>query len=214
RAVEAALARDDEAAARQAMPALVGRDPESLDRAGMIRATVESVAENSSDGVIAPLLFLFLAGPVGGIAYKAINTLDSMIGYRDDRYSCFGRFAARVDDAVNWIPARLSAICIGIGAQIVLGRGRQSWQVWRADAHKHLSPNAGSPEAAMAGALGIQLGGDAVYSSQIEHRATLGIQEHAPAVSDIQTARALLMVATLAAFLALTLLRAAIALLS
>ena len=112
---------NDEATARSILPALVGRDPDTLDRAGMIRATVESVAENTSDGVIAPLIFLFVGGPVGAIAYKAVNTLDSMIGYRDERYLYFGRAAARIDDAANYLPARLTAICIIVAAQFVTG---------------------------------------------------------------------------------------------
>ncbi len=126
-AVEVALAADDAAAARRALPALVGRDPESLDRAGMVRATVESVAENASDGVMAPLFFLFVGGPAAAFAYKAINTLDSMIGHRDARYLYFGRAAARIDDAANFVPARLTALCL-IAAASTVRRATPAWR--------------------------------------------------------------------------------------
>ena len=119
--VQHALERDDLPAARAAMPALVGRDPASLDRDGMVRATIESVAENSSDGIVAPLLYLFVGGPAAAMGYKAINTLDSMIGHTDSRYLYFGRWAARMDDIANLIPARLSAACL-VAAAAILGQ--------------------------------------------------------------------------------------------
>jgi adenosylcobinamide-phosphate synthase len=141
--VELSLRRNDENAARVAMPALVGRDPDKLDRAGIIYATVESIAENLSDGIIAPLLFLFVGGPVAAMAYKAINTLDSMIGYSDEKYLYFGRAAARIDDIANYIPARLSAACIAAASAFTTGRLRPALRICLADARKHLSPNAG-----------------------------------------------------------------------
>ncbi len=199
RAVEVALAADDPAAARRALPALVGRDPESLDRAGTVRATVESVAENASDGVIAPLFFLFIGGPAAAFAYKAINTLDSMIGHRDARYLYFGRAAARIDDAANFIPARLTALCL-IAAASIQRRAATAWRVCRADARRHQSPNAGFPEAAMAGALDLRLGGDAVYGGQVEPRATLGASDREPTPEDIAGARRLMRTAAAAAF--------------
>jgi adenosylcobinamide-phosphate synthase len=189
------------------MPALAGRDPLSLDRAAMIRATVESVAENTSDGVVAPLFFLFVAGPVGAIAYKAINTLDSMIGHRNDRYLHFGRFAARLDDVANWIPARIAALCIFAGSELWLRRGRQAYAICRRDANKHESPNAGYPEAAMAGGLGIQLGGLAVYEGESVERAVLGDAECPSTIDDIASARMIFRIATAAAFLAMAALR-------
>jgi adenosylcobinamide-phosphate synthase len=200
RALESALESNDEHAARLALPALVGRDPNVLDRQAMIRATVESVAENTSDGVIAPMLFLFVGGPVGAIAYKAINTLDSMVGYRDERNLYFGRAAARMDDAANYLPARLTALCMIVAAQFVNGRARQAWMVCRADARKHASPNAGFPETAAAGALGILLGGNAIYGGEVEQRATMGIDERMPQVADIAKARAMMRIATAIAF--------------
>ena len=210
-AVEAALAAGRDDAARAAMPALVGRDPAALDADGMVRASVESVAENCSDGVIAPLLFLFVGGPVAAVAYKAINTLDSMIGYRDERYLYFGRAAARIDDAANFVPARLTALCLAAAASVQLGRGREAVRACRADALKHASPNAGFPEATMAGALGIELGGDAVYGGEVEHRARLGAAERRPAVADITTARRLIRTAVVIALCALGLTRYVVA---
>ena len=193
--------------ARAAMPALVGRDPVALDREAMVRATVESIAENCSDGVLAPLCFLFVGGPVLALAYKAINTLDSMIGYRDARHLYFGRAAARLDDAANFVPARVTALCLAAAAALTLERGGAALRACRADARKHASPNAGFPEATMAGALGIELGGDAIYAGEIEHRARLGRAERAPKIDDIATARRLMRIATALGFGVLALLR-------
>jgi adenosylcobinamide-phosphate synthase len=200
RQVERALEADDEATARSILPALVGRDPDTLDHVGIIRATIESVAENTSDGVIAPLIFLFVGGPVAAIAYKAVNTLDSMIGYSDERYLFFGRAAARIDDAANYLPARLTAICIIAAAQFVTGRASQAWAICRTDAHVHSSPNAGFPETAAAGALGIQLGGDATYGGEVVRRAPMGHADRDASVADIAAARALMRIATAVAF--------------
>jgi adenosylcobinamide-phosphate synthase len=207
RAVQRALESNDEQNARRALPALVGRDPDVLDRPAMIRATVESVAENTSDGVIAPMLFLFVGGPVAAIAYKAINTLDSMIGYRDERYFHFGRAAARIDDVANYFPSRLTAVCIIAAAYFVTGRVQAALATCRADARKHASPNAGFPEAAAAGALGIQLGGDAIYGGEIEKRTSMGRADRIPNIADIAAARAMMRIATVAAFCLLALVR-------
>lgn len=173
--VERDLRMNDLDGARLAMRGLVGRDPERLDDFGIIRGAIESVAENASDGFVAPLLFLILAGPVGAMIYKAINTLDSMIGYRDERYIYFGRVAARLDDCVNLIPSRLTAIGIALAAMLVTGRGSQSLHTCFRDGGKHESPNAGYPEAAMAGALGVELGGEAYYGGELETRPTFGL---------------------------------------
>jgi adenosylcobinamide-phosphate synthase len=193
--------------ARAAMPALVGRDPLPLDREAMVRATIESVAENCSDGVLAPLCFLFVGGPVLALAYKAINTLDSMISYRDARHLYFGRAAARLDDAANFVPARLTALCLAVAAALTLGRGGAALRACRADARKHVSPNAGFPEATMAGALGIELGGDAIYAGEVEHRARLGHAERIAEVDDIATARRLMRIGAAIGFGLLALVR-------
>ncbi len=206
-AVERHLRRSDVAAARTALPALVGRDPDRLDQAGMIGATIESVAENLSDGVVAPLLFLLVGGAVAAMAYKAINTLDSMIGYRDERYLYFGRAAARIDDVANYIPARFSAVCIAVAAAFTTGRVCAALRTCWADARKHSSPNAGFPEAAMAGALGVQLGGNAFYDGTVEHRAVLGRAERAMDVDDITVARRVVRIAATIAFISLALMR-------
>jgi adenosylcobinamide-phosphate synthase len=205
--VEHALTCGRDDLARAAMPALVGRDAAALDRDAMVRATVESIAENCSDGVIAPLFFLFVGGPISALAYKAVNTMDSMIGYRDTRYLHFGRAAARLDDAANLVPARLTALCLAAAAALMLGRGAPALGACRNDARKHASPNAGFPEATMAGALGIELGGYAVYAGEVEHRARLGRAERAANMADIATARRLMRIATAIGFCLLAILR-------
>jgi adenosylcobinamide-phosphate synthase len=205
--VQRALERDDLRAARAAMPALVGRDSDGLDRDGIVRATVESVAENSSDGVIAPLMYLFIGGPAAAIAYKAINTLDSMIGHTDARYLFFGRWAARLDDFANLIPARMSAGCLFAAAAILQLRVFDAVRVCMADARRHPSPNAGFPEAAMAGALGIQLGGLVVYGGEPELRPLMGQARRPIEISDIGTSRRLLWVQTGVAFIVMALVR-------
>ncbi len=202
--VERALIINDLAAARAALPALVGRDPDALDAGAIARATVESVAENSNDAVIAPLLFLFIAGPVGALVYKAINTLDSMIGYRDQRYVQFGRTAARLDDFASWLPARIAAFSIAGAAELLLGSGRRALAVRARDARKHQSPNAGHPESAMAGALGVQLGGDAIYGGELEPRATLGDAENPITCQSIELSRSILHYATAIALIGFT----------
>jgi adenosylcobinamide-phosphate synthase len=199
-AVERALRADDLDRARQEIRALVGRDPDSLDKSGMIRAAVESLAENCSDGVVGPMFCLFAGGPAAAMAYKAINTLDSMIGYMDDRYRWFGRTAARLDDLANLIPARITAVCLIAAAAAVTHRHPQAYTACMTCGSMHQSPNAGYPEAAMAGALGIRLGGDAVYDGEVEHRSKMGIAEREPVVADIAEARAIMRLAAIIAF--------------
>lgn len=174
-AVVRPLQAGDLPAARQAVGRIVGRDIDSLDERGVTRAMIETVAENLSDGVLAPLFWLLLAGPVGMMAYKAINTLDSMFGYKNERYLEFGWCAARMDDVANFIPARLTAGCIWLIALVHPGMSfpaslRATWR----DAHRQPSPNSGYPEAAAAGALGIQLGGVNVYRGVRSEKAFLG----------------------------------------
>ena len=154
-----ALERFDLAEARRLVSWLVGRDTGRLTEAEVVRAAVESVAENTVDGIIAPLFFAAIGGPAVAMAYKAVSTLDSMIGYRSERYIYFGRTAAKIDDGANYIPARLAAPIITAAAALTGGRATAAWRIARRDGRKHLSPNAGIAEAAFAGALGIRLGG-------------------------------------------------------
>jgi adenosylcobinamide-phosphate synthase len=154
-----ALERFDLAEARRLVSWLVGRDTERLTEAEVVRAAVESVAENTVDGIIAPLFFAAIGGPAAAMAYKAVSTLDSMIGYRSERYIDFGRTAAKIDDGANWLPARLAAPIITVAAALTGGRASAAWRIARRDGRKHMSPNAGIAEAAFAGALGIRLGG-------------------------------------------------------
>ena len=159
-AIAAPLIRGDLNAARHAVSMIVGRDPSQLDEAGIARASLESLAENASDGVIAPLFWGVCFGLPGIAAYKAINTLDSMIGHRSDRYQAFGGFAARLDDLANLIPARLTGFLFAAASL-----KRSAFTVMLRDARKHRSPNAGWPEAAMAGALGVRLSGPRQYEN-------------------------------------------------
>ena len=154
-------------AGRAAVGHIVGRDPGSLDEAGIARAAIESAAENFSDGTVAPVFWFLLLGLPGLAGYKAINTLDSMIGHRTERHADFGKSAAWLDDAVNWLPARLAGLLIVLAAFVLTGtHGRAALRAMVRDAPKHRSPNAGWPEAAMAGALGLALAGPRVYGSQ------------------------------------------------
>ena len=162
------------AAGRRQVAMLVGRDTENLSEEQVIKAAVETVAENTSDGVVAPLLWMVLFGAAGGLLYKAINTMDSMVGYKNDRYLHFGRAAAKLDDGANYIPARLSALAM-IGAAFLLKLdGRGAWRVWRRDRRNHASPNSAQTESACAGALGVRLGGDASYFGQLYKKPTIG----------------------------------------
>lgn len=180
RAVASPLARGDLAAARHALSQVVGRDTATLDEAGLTRGAVETVAENTVDGITAPLFFALLGGAPLALAYKAINTLDSMLGYQNARFADFGFVAAKLDDVANWLPARLTGLCLWGGGVLLnaAGAARLGWRgalprICR-DAPKHLSPNAGWPEAAVAHLLGIQLGGTSTYQGRLTHRATLG----------------------------------------
>lgn len=164
----------DLAAARRRLPSLCGRDPSLLDQAGLSRAAVESVAENTSDAVVAPLLWGALAGVPGLLGYRAVNTLDAMVGHRSARYSRFGWASARLDDLLNLFPARVAAGLTTLCAPVVGGSAGGAWRVWRRDASAHPSPNAGQVEAAFAGALEIRLGGRVRYSYGLEDRPVLG----------------------------------------
>jgi adenosylcobinamide-phosphate synthase len=179
------LAAGNLAAARARLPHLCGRDPAALDAAGMARAGCESMAENTSDAVVAPLLWGALAGLPGLVGYRAVNTLDAMVGYRSPRYRRFGWAAARVDDALNLLPARVTAALIVLLAPLVGGSPAGARRAWVRDGRRHPSPNAGLVEAAAAGALGIRLGGLTRYPHGVELRPTLG-QGRAPTPGDLR----------------------------
>jgi adenosylcobinamide-phosphate synthase len=172
--VAQALAKDDLPTARRALSFIVGRDTAGLEAPEIWRGAVETVAENSSDGVIAPLCYLLLGGPVLALAYKAANTLDSMVGYQNDRYRYFGWASARFDDLVNFLPARLTGLLMALAAPPLGLSGRAAWRTMRRDGGNHASPNSGIPEAAAAGALGVQLGGTNVYFGQPVAKPTIG----------------------------------------
>lgn len=160
--------------ARHAVSLIVGRDTGTLSEPEVVRATIETVAENTSDGVIAPLLYLALGGPPLALAYKAVNTLDSLIGHHTAPYRYFGWASARLDDLMNWAPARLSGLCLVLAAGIRLGTLESAWHIFLRDGGKHVSPNSGWPEAAMAGALRVQVGGPNVYSGSPVETPKLG----------------------------------------
>ncbi|RDI30722.1 cobalamin biosynthesis protein [Lentzea flaviverrucosa] len=168
------LADGDLDAARTRLPSLCGRDASRLDTTGLARATVESVAENTSDAVVAPLFWGAVAGVPGLLGYRAANTLDAMVGHRSPRYLRFGWASARFDDLLNLVPSRLAALLTVGGAPVVGGSASQALETWRRDASAHPSPNAGQVEAAFAGALEIRLGGRTVYSHGVEERPVLG----------------------------------------
>jgi adenosylcobinamide-phosphate synthase len=172
--IDASLQRGDLDAARGRLPSLVGRDPSGLDASEIARAVVESVAENTSDAVVAPLLWGAVAGVPGLLGYRAVNTLDAMVGRRNQRYREFGWAAARADDLANWLPARLTGALTVALAPLVGGSAGAAWRVLRRDGGRHPSPNAGRPEAAAAGALGLRLGGVNHYGERREHRPELG----------------------------------------
>lgn len=171
-----ALRTDGVEAGRRAVSMIVGRDTSVLDEAGVTRAAVETVAENTSDGVIAPMLYTAIGGPVLGFVYKAVNTMDSMLGYKNDKYMYFGRFAARLDDVVNFIPARISAYLM-IGAAFIGGRqfdGKNAYRIFKRDRFNHASPNSAQTESVCAGALRVQLAGDAVYFGKLVKKKYIG----------------------------------------
>jgi adenosylcobinamide-phosphate synthase len=184
------LERDDIEAARRLLPSLCGRDPARLDGAGLTRAALESVAENTSDAQVAPLLCATAGGVPAVLAYRAINTLDSMIGHRSPRYVRFGWAAARLDDLANYVASRATAALVVMCAPVVGGSPSGAVRAWRGDAARHPSPNAGVVEAAFAGALGVRLGGPTQYQHELQIRPTLG-DGRQPAVADLRRAVAL-----------------------
>lgn len=173
-AVYACLKQNDLPAARKAVGRIVGRDTAALTAEGVTKAAVETVAENFSDGVFAPMFYLAIGGAPLALAYKAVNTMDSMVGYKNDRYLYFGRAAAHLDDVANWLPARLSGLLLILAAPLCGLSGKEAFRIWRRDRRSHVSPNSAQTEAACAGALRVQLAGDAFYFGKPVHKPTLG----------------------------------------
>jgi adenosylcobinamide-phosphate synthase len=196
--VAAALEASDLTAARAALPGLCGRDPGRLDEGELARAVVESVAENTSDAIVAPLVWGVVAGLPGLAGYRAVNTLDAMVGYRSPRFARFGWGSARLDDVANWAPARLTGLLAVAFAPAVGGDPATAWRVMRRCGARHPSPNAGWCEAAFAGALGVRLGGTNAYAGETEHRPVLG-QGRPAQPGDIRRAVRLCRAVTIAA---------------
>ena len=194
RAVYAKLASGDLPGARKAVSMIVGRDTDALDAAGVTRAAVETVAENASDGVAAPLFYMLLGGAVLGCLYKAANTMDSMVGYKNERYLDFGRTAARLDDALNFIPARLCAWVMIFAARLCGMDAGNALRIYRRDKRNHASPNSAHTEAAMAGALRVRLAGDAYYFGKLCKKPYIGDAQRPIEAADILRAHKLLYV--------------------
>lgn len=187
-----ALTKGDVEGARRAVSMIVGRDTDALDEKGIIRAAVETVAENTSDGVTAPLFYMMLGGAAGGFFYKAANTMDSMLGYKNEQYLYFGRAAAKLDDLLNYLPSRFTAVVM-IAAAYVLGYdGRNAARIWKRDRRRHASPNSAQTEAVCAGALDVQLAGDAYYFGKLTHKPTIGDDLRPIEKEDIRRANALM----------------------
>ena len=186
----------DTETARKAVSMIVGRDTESLDRDGIIRAAVETVAENTSDGVTAPVIYMALGGAVGGFFYKAANTMDSMIGYRNEKYEKLGKFAARLDDVLNFLPSRITALAMIISSYLLGFDGKNAWRIWRRDRRKHASPNSAQTESVCAGALGIRLAGDAYYFGELHKKPFIGNDVRPIENEDIRRANRLMYVSS------------------
>lgn len=190
--VHNALQAGDLEGGRQAVSMIVGRDTKSLSQEGIVKAAVETVAENTSDGSIAPIIYMAIGGPILGFCYKAVNTMDSMVGYKNDKYLYFGRAAAKLDDLVNYIPARISAYLMIVAAAIRGLPAKKAWSIYRRDRYNHASPNSAHTEAVTAGALEIQLAGDAYYFGKLYPKKTIGDNIRPVEIADIKKANELL----------------------
>ena len=187
-----ALKTGDVGAGRQAVSMIVGRDTDRLDAEGVTKAAVETVAENTSDGIIAPMLFMLVGGAALGFFYKAVNTMDSMVGYKNDKYLYFGRAAALFDDVLNYIPARVSAYMMILASSFCGLDGKHAIEIYKRDRYNHASPNSAHTEAVMAGALHVQLAGDAWYFGVLHEKKTIGDPDRAVVCDDIPLANRLL----------------------
>lgn len=190
------LTRGGLPAARRAVGMIVGRDTEALDERGVLKAAVETVAENTADGVVGPLVYLIVGGAPLGMLYKAVNTMDSMVGYKNERYLDFGRAAARVDDVLGFVPARLAALCMIAAASVAGLSAKGAWRIWRRDRFNHASPNSAQTESAMAGALGVELAGSAVYFGKLVEKPTMGDATRSIEREDVRRANRLMVLAS------------------
>ena len=182
----------DTEAARKAVSMIVGRDTAVLDKNGIVRAAVETVAENASDGVTAPLFYMGLGGAVGAFFYKSVNTMDSMIGYKDEKYADIGRFAAKLDDVLNFIPSRMTALLMAASAPLAGLDGRNAFRIWKRDRKKHASPNSAQTESVCAGALHVRLAGDAWYFGKLHKKPYIGDDDRPVKPEDIRLANRLM----------------------
>ena len=187
-----ALKKDDLTLARKAVSMIVGRDTQALTKEGVAKAAVETVAENTSDGEIAPLFYMALFGATGGYFYKAVNTMDSMVGYKNDKYFYFGRAAAKLDDIMNYVPARISAVLMILASGILGQDMKNAAFIFKRDRYNHASPNSAQTEAVCAGALDIQLAGDAYYFGKLYKKPTIGDAIRPIVYEDIRLANRLL----------------------
>lgn len=178
--------------ARKAVSMIVGRDTAVLDLDGIVRAAVETVAENTSDGVTAPLFYMGFGGAAAGFFYKSVNTMDSMIGYKNEKFADIGRFAAKLDDVMNFIPSRLTAILVTVASTLVGFDGKKSYKIWRRDRRNHASPNSAQTEAAFAGALHLRLAGDAWYFGELHKKPYIGDNDRSIEPQDIRKANRLM----------------------
>ncbi len=182
----------DTESARKAVSMIVGRDTAVLDHEGIIRAAVETVAENASDGVTAPLFYMGIGGAVGAFFYKSVNTMDSMIGYKDEKYADIGRFAAKLDDVLNYIPSRLTALLMILSAPLFKLDSRNAFRIWKRDRRNHASPNSAQTESACAGALHLRLAGDAWYFGKLHKKPYIGDNDRSVEPEDIRRANRLM----------------------
>ena len=210
RRVYGCLAAEDLPGARKAVARIVGRDTQNLTEEGVTKAAIETVAENFSDGVVAPLVYMLIGGAPLALCYKAINTMDSMVGYKNQRYLHFGRAAARLDDAANFLPSRLAALFWILAAALTGQDGKNAWRIWRRDRRNHASPNSAQTESACAGALDVQLAGPAYYFGEYYDKPTIGDARRAVEPQDILRANRMLFAGAFAALLVGLLLRGSI----
>lgn len=200
-----ALKGKDLVKSRHLLSYIVGRDTEHLDEQQIAKATIETVAENTSDGVIAPLIYMFIGGAPLALVYKAVNTLDSMVGYKNEKYKDFGCASAKLDDIVNFIPARITGLILVLSAAVLRLNVKNSWAILKRDSQNHSSPNSGVPEAAVAGALNIQLGGPSTYFGKIVNKPTIGEANRIIGIKDIKTTNHMMYLASILTILLLSL---------